>query len=244
MTSRRRQDAVPRQQGGSETASARAWAVPVRFGAKPDSGAAVPGDDASSPAPLPILIIDEDRQFLETLAAGLTGDFALTLCFEVTSSLRIARSLAPQLILLAIGDRSPGHEALIPDLLRVSPGAEVVVFCDRHDRQRVVDCLNAGACDYLPKYVQPQYLLDRIATRAEMVSGRQADLGGSSTGRLRNAFAASAPLPSMATIRRLIIDEALLRGRGNCSLAARLLGLTPQAVSAHRRKYTPFPEPT
>ena len=43
------------------------------------------------------------------------------------------------------------------------------------------------------------------------------------------------PLPTLKELSELLFDEALLRAKGNQSLAARLLGISPQAVSKRLR---------
>jgi len=54
--------------------------------------------------------------------------------------------------------------------------------------------------------------------------------------RVQQLFRNCRDLPKPLTIRQLLIAEALRRCGGNCSAAARMLGMTPQAISAQVRK--------
>jgi DNA-binding NtrC family response regulator len=49
-------------------------------------------------------------------------------------------------------------------------------------------------------------------------------------------FSFPTPLPSFETMKDLLMDEALKRAGGNQALAARLLGITPQAISRRLKK--------
>jgi DNA-binding NtrC family response regulator len=54
-------------------------------------------------------------------------------------------------------------------------------------------------------------------------------------------FAAWANLPTLPEARRQLMAEALHRTHGNQSAAARMLGITPQALSKHLSKSAPMP---
>jgi len=186
---------------------------------------------------LAMLVIDRDQRFLTMIAAQGLENVALTLCADASAAVGIARTTMPGLILLDLGDDDHPQELLIPRLVGVSPGADLILMSAHPQRWRIVAGLTAGACDYLPKDAQLSTLFDRIAIRAAMARARIAGRGGADLGRLRHALSASETLPSAAMVRSLIIDEALRRRAGNCSAAARLMRVTPQGVSAHVRKH-------
>ena len=197
--------------------------------------------DGRSPSPRPaalpaILAIDDDENFLWLMGQALEGRARMTLCRDAGCAVEAVVRARPHLILLDLGLTGISGETLIPALLRSSPASALVILSANQDVSGAVRCLHAGARDYLTKDQPKGVLLERIlAIAQDMTSMGTSSLRDS--GRLRCALAAATSLPDPVQVRCLIIEEALRRSAGNCSAAARLLGMTPQAVSAHQRKW-------
>jgi two-component system, NtrC family, nitrogen regulation response regulator GlnG len=98
----------------------------------------------------------------------------------------------------------------------------------RELRNMVDNAMSRSADDILPLEYFREYLRRSAAGRAEAQS---AGVIGEAA-----AFTISGGLPTLKETEGLVIDEALRRVGGNQSLAARLLGLSPSALSRRLRK--------
>ena len=104
----------------------------------------------------------------------------------------------------------------------------------------------AGLDEYLSAYAFPGNVRELRAMIYDAVSlssgpelstiGIQAIVGCNSSHMVsheatKNPFAACDHLPSLAEADKLLISEAMLRARGNQTMAARLLGISQPALS-------------
>lgn len=98
----------------------------------------------------------------------------------------------------------------------------------RELQSMVFEAVNAATADALPLSVFRDAIGDAAGYRRGG-DGRQAEAEGGSSPS--SALLFPNPLPSASELTELLFDEALKRADGNQSVAARLLGVSPQAVS-------------
>ena len=182
-----------------------------------------------------VLAIDDDLGWLSLLGSALQDDLEIRLCPDPLAAATLAAGLRPQLILLDLGLPGGDGERLLVTLLQAAPEAAVVVLSAREQVDSVVRCMQAGARDYLAKTLPKDRLLARIREHARRGTAPAA-AKDPDTGRIHRVVSACSRLPAQRQVYGIVIDEALRRCGGNCSAAARMLDLTPQAVSAYVRK--------
>jgi DNA-binding NtrC family response regulator len=92
----------------------------------------------------------------------------------------------------------------------------------------VFEAVNAATADSLPLSVFRDAIGDALVEAKGSAKGA-AKVDAASNDRA--SFNFPNPLPSAGELTELLFDEALKRAEGNQSVAARLLGVSPQAVS-------------
>ena len=121
-----------------------------------------------------ILIIDDEASLRKTLRIVLeTMQHHVT---ETNDSARALELLSHRPFDAAFLDLRLGREQgmdLLPQLLRLSPGLDVVVITAYATIATAVEAMRAGACDYLPKPYTPEQLrlvLERISKMRRLQS--------------------------------------------------------------------------
>ena len=127
----------------------------------------------------------------------------------------------------------PGGDGLgvLRRLRQVAPHMPVVVVTGANQSSLVVECLRAGAADYLLKPVPGDELVARVAAH---LARSAASAGDERT--LLAALRAQPRLPDQRRWKDMLVEEALRRHGGNLSQAAASIGLTRQALHQARRK--------
>ncbi len=126
-----------------------------------------------------ILIIDDDASLRRTLRVGLTAMGHTVV--EACDSVQALKHLGNRSFHLAFLDLRLANEQgldLLPSLLRVAPGLDVVVITAYATIETAVEAMRRGAFDYLPKPFVPdqlQVLLDRV-TKVRHLQSQVGDL--------------------------------------------------------------------
>lgn len=112
-----------------------------------------------------ILIIDDDASLAEMLQLVLHQEgFETTWCATGDAALAVFRSASFDLVLLDL--MLPGLDGVaVCRRLRAESGVPIVMLTAKSDTGDVVDGLEAGADDYIPKPFKPRELVARIWTR-------------------------------------------------------------------------------
>jgi two-component system, OmpR family, response regulator MtrA len=112
-----------------------------------------------------ILIIDDDASLAEMLQLVLRQEgFETTWCASGDAALEVFRSTQFDLVLLDL--MLPGLDGVaVCRRIRADSGVPIVMLTAKSDTGDVVDGLEAGADDYIPKPFKPRELVARIWTR-------------------------------------------------------------------------------
>jgi DNA-binding NtrC family response regulator len=190
----------------------------------PDAGA-----QTARPA---LLVVDDDRLIIDTLAFALGGDYEVHACESRAAAIERVRTLAvpPPLALVDLGLPPTPHSPeegfqLIADLLAHAPAMKIFVLSGQNEAANARHARALGAWEFVAKPADPT-LLTRLFARALAVpAAEEADLIGASPAlaRLKNQIAqfAASPYPV------LIEGES---GSGKELVAASLHRLSPRAA--------------
>jgi len=112
-----------------------------------------------------ILIIDDDASLAEMLQLVLRQEgFETTWCASGDKALEVFRSAQFDLVLLDL--MLPGLDGVaVCRRIRADSGVPIVMLTAKSDTGDVVDGLEAGADDYIPKPFKPRELVARVWTR-------------------------------------------------------------------------------
>jgi NtrC-family two-component system response regulator AlgB len=137
------------------------------------------GEFRSPGSPMNILLIDDDANLRRSLRLALhTMNHHVT---EASNGAHARERLAHTMFDVAFLDLHLGSEQgldLLPDLLRLAPGLEVIVVTAYATIETAVEAVRRGALDYLPKPFTPAQLrlvLERV-TRMHQLQSRVEDL--------------------------------------------------------------------
>ena len=177
-------------------------------------------DDRANPR---VVIIDDDDAFRDRVCR------ALRLCgWEVQTVARTAdtaaqvRKIAPDVVLVALEERSGTGLELLTAVKAMVPGVAVIALADLGSIAGALESVKRGADHYLTKPVSA----DEIAAACA---------------RLRGPMHGSAP-PVFASLARMeweYIHRVLADCDGNLSQTARLLGIHRRSLQRKLSKYPP-----
>jgi DNA-binding NtrC family response regulator len=103
-----------------------------------------------------ILIVDDEPTVLTSLSAMLKANGLANVlgCEDERQAMELVSGRQPQAILLDLGLPHLPGERLLTDIRQAFPHIPVIVVTARNEVQAAVDCLRAGAFDYLVKPVE------------------------------------------------------------------------------------------
>jgi len=120
-----------------------------------------PADNA--PLPIKLLVIDDDPQILELVAAALaeSGLNILTVN-DPEQGLELVRSERPQIVLSDIVMPNINGMELLAMILEIDPAIEVILMTANYSTEAAVEAIKKGACDYLNKPISLSVLRELI----------------------------------------------------------------------------------
>jgi two-component system response regulator MtrA len=112
-----------------------------------------------------ILVVEDDRSLSETVGLLLTSaGYRVTACYNGLSAIEAFKKLNPDLILLDIQIPEPNGIEVCREIRRTS-GVPIVMVTAKSESDDIVEGLNAGADDYIPKPFNHSELLARVSAR-------------------------------------------------------------------------------
>ena len=155
-----------------------------------------------------ILIVDDEVQFLESIARRLElRDFEVTKAASGAQAVRAARERKFDLALLDL--KMPGMDGIqvLEMLKREHKYLEVIILTGHGSVDSAVECTKLGAFGYLPKPYELEKLLDTLkdAYQARMVKKFQDDQ--ERAGKIADLATGSSALAILRELRKLDNEE-------------------------------------
>ena len=119
---------------------------------------------------LPVLLVDDEEQFLLSASVALSAD-GINNIVQCQDSRDIMPLLSKQDFSVIILDMKmphvPGWE-LLPEIVQDFPGIPVIIVTAMDDVETAVDCMKKGASDYIVKAVDTDRLVNTVRLAIEM----------------------------------------------------------------------------
>jgi two-component system, NarL family, response regulator LiaR len=178
-----------------------------------------------------LLIVDDHSVVREGLRAFLRTQDGIEVVGEAAGAdeaIRVAATLAPDVIVLDLVMPEGDGIGAIRRLLEVAPGVRVLVLTSFADDAQIFAAFAAGAAGYLLKDVDPEALADGIR---DVHAGRPA-LHPSVATRLMHRSGPAVPRHSELTVREREVLRLVVEGLANKQIAQRL-GIGEKTIKTH-----------
>ena len=132
-----------------------------------------------------ILVIDDESDLREILVDLLSYEnFEVREAPDAMSALQtIDAGYDPQLILCDLNMPGMSGEVFIQKMVLKSSNAMIAVLSGLSDQERIIECMNLGASDFLVKPIEEQELLNKVYVMLEIHRARLAALQDPSKSR-------------------------------------------------------------
>lgn len=185
-----------------------------------------------------VLIIDDHTLFRSGIKLLLERQQGFEVAGEAADGLdgaKRAKKLRPDVILLDLHMPGTGGLAAIPLLLEELPQARIIMLTVSEDADDLLDALHAGACGYLLKNIDTDFLLDSIRRAASGESVMSPQMAARVADAIRkpknmNSSAASDAVEFSPREREVLLW--LARGASNKEIA-RALDMAESTVKIH-----------
>lgn len=185
-----------------------------------------------------VLIIDDHTLFRSGIKLLLERQQGFEVAGEAADGLdgaKHAKKLRPDVILLDLHMPGTGGLAAIPLLLEELPQARIIMLTVSEDADDLLDALHAGACGYLLKNIDTDFLLDSIRRAASGESVMSPQMAARVADAIRkpknmNSSAASDAVEFSPREREVLLW--LARGASNKEIA-RALDMAESTVKIH-----------
>ncbi|MEU4227046.1 response regulator transcription factor [Nonomuraea sp. NPDC026600] len=197
---------------------------------RPDDAPETSGRRDDADPPISLLIVDDHPVVRDGLSSMFTRDPEFEVLGEASDgaeAVRLARSLAPDVILMDL--RMPGMDGVtaITELARQGIAARVLVLTTYNTDSHVLPAIEAGATGYLLKDAPRAELVRAVRAAAQ----GQSVLAPSVAARLMSRFRAPGTAGPLSR-RELEVLELVAAGTTNREAAARLF-ITEATVKTH-----------
>ena len=150
-----------------------------------------------------VLLIDDDARLLEMVGLHLEeAGYQVVIAESASLGLAALNREEPTVVVLDLGLPDISGKTLLQMIRAEHPGTAVIMFTAREDFEDVVECMQLGAVDYLPKSADRTRLLTSIrnAMRQAELAARVASL----TSELREGEGFSAIIGGSTAIQRAV----------------------------------------
>ena len=124
----------------------------------------------------PVLLVDDEKQWLNSFAISLEYDESITNVIQCTDSREVLGILARQPVSLVLLDLTMPHiggEALLPQIAEAYPQVPVIILSGLNQLETAVKCMKLGAFDYFVKTTERERLLTGIRRALEAAELRR-----------------------------------------------------------------------
>lgn len=117
------------------------------------------------PSRFKVLAIDSDAESLSLITEALVpGGLEVFTAADSESGFETFLKIRPRIILLDLATPTKGGMELLERMIRLDPGANVVLISNHYSAESAVEAIQKGACDYLTKPLDVQRLRSRVAS--------------------------------------------------------------------------------
>lgn len=182
-----------------------------------------------------ILLVDDHKLFRRGLLALLRGEPDFEVVGEAgdgVEGIKQAAALKPDVALLDL--HMPGITGVdaLAGMRELAPGARILMLTVSEDGADLMAALRAGACGYLLKNIDGEYLVDSIRRAARGESVVCAELTGKLVDGVRDTAGGEAHGLNVLSPRERDIVSHIASGCSNKEIA-RLLGVAESTVKIH-----------
>lgn len=123
-----------------------------------------------------ILVVDDDTALSEMISIVLeSSSYQARTCADGSKAVEVFREFEPDLVLLDL--MLPGMNGIeICKTIREFSAVPIIMLTAKSDTSDVVEGLEAGADDYVPKPFKPKELLARVAARLRSLEAIDSDV--------------------------------------------------------------------
>ena len=185
-----------------------------------------------------VLIIDDHTLFRSGIRLLLERQEGFEVVGEAGDGLdgaKRAKTLKPDVVLLDLHMPGTSGLAAIPLLLEEAPQAQIVMLTVSEDAEDLIDAMRAGACGYLLKNIDTDFLLDSIRRAANGESVMSPQMAVRVADAIRkpqnNNLNATSDSVELSPREREVIIK-LARGGSNKDIA-RALNMAESTVKIH-----------
>jgi DNA-binding NtrC family response regulator len=112
----------------------------------------------------PVLLVDDEEHFLNSMNITLKSEGITNVekCQDSREVIPLLKKKRYSLILLDILMPHIRGNALLPQILEEQPGVKVIMLTAVNEVETAVQCMSAGAVDYLVKPVEKSELIEKV----------------------------------------------------------------------------------
>jgi DNA-binding NtrC family response regulator len=115
--------------------------------------------------PIKLLAIDDDPQVLALIEHSLVQDgFEILTASDPEAGFEIFLRIRPRIVLLDVLLPSVSGMELLERMIRLDPGANIILVSGHYSAESAVEAIQKGACDYLTKPFDVPRLRARVAS--------------------------------------------------------------------------------
>ena len=186
----------------------------------------------------PVFVIDDDLHWLEIIGRALRslGWNQVRTLSESRYAMQLACEFRPALVLLdLVMAEKDGHQVL-RELRTELPDLPILVISSRDRIDTAVACMRDGADDYICKPPDRDTLARTMRAVLERRAEQQAPPPAEERLRFEDVVGELDELPNLKEVPDLLVEEALRRSNGVVKDAAKLIGVSAQAICNRKRR--------
>jgi FixJ family two-component response regulator len=171
------------------------------------------GDIANHAGPPAICVIDRDERIRELIAAALDKELFVVRTYETVAEFLIQDQFQPECLLVDFAGQSAGLADLLGLIEKRNGCAVPVIVIGSDSIGAAVQCMKAGASDYVAKPLNEATLADCVR--------RMSAIGRTNRAKTAHIVAAKAKVNSLTKREKQVLD-LMIGGRSNRAVGAEL----------------------
>ncbi|MDA3963159.1 MAG: response regulator [Planctomycetota bacterium] len=182
-----------------------------------------------------LFIIDDDEHWLQVMSQALAslGWHQVRTLSNPSFAVQLAGEFRPALVLLDLLMADKDGRQVLREMRTAEPDLPIVVITGLDAVDAAVECMRAGASDYLTKPLSRAALEQALVRATAAPDPAEGDNDGADFSEVLSDLD---QLPNFKEVPDLLIEEALRRSQGVVKDAAEMLGISAQAICNRKRR--------